>query len=86
MFRHGLGLAFALATCSCSTVCSREPWVFALSRECYEKPRTWGPQLDKQRPTSGSEALLVFGVLLLPFTLDVALLPITVPRDLAYAR
>ena len=76
--------ALVVASCAGSRG-TREPWVYALSRDLYEPAfegrRTW---LNPPRPdaTDDGQALAYVVVLVLPFALDTVLLVVTVPHDL----
>jgi hypothetical protein len=78
------GAALALSGCS-SAPWTREPWVYALSRNAY--PNDW-----ISLPSSSCEvshpcdALVLAAIFVAPFAIDTVLLPITVPHDLVYAK
>ena len=80
------GAAALLASCASSRAAS-EPWVYALSREFYTA--STAASLNSSfaySPSSqcGAEsaALVYVCIYALPFVLDTAVLPITIPHDL----
>ena len=78
----GLGMALLCASCA-SSPGLREPWVYGISRAVYpsvfdvSRPTPSAPE----HPTEGL-AYVYAMILVLPFAIDTALLPITVPHDL----
>lgn len=74
----GLIAAFLLAGCA-SSAGPKRPWIYAMSREAYG-----GGTTDSSSTTESScDDGLVFTALL-PFVLDMLLLPVTVTHDLAF--
>jgi hypothetical protein len=73
-----------LASSGCSSSRgTRKPLVYALSRDFYTSPT---PLRVTSVPLEGCAALVMVGFMLLPFALDTALLPITVPHDLLFVE
>ena len=79
-----LALAIVLAGSGCAATSSRDPGVYAISRECYFESDSAGSFLASSLSNNCSEeaAVVALAVFALPFVLDTALLPVTVPHDL----
>ena len=74
-----VGASLLLAGCA-SSPGTREPWVYALSRDFYSSmtdssSAQWGNCAD------GSGAIAMVCIFALPFALDTVLLPVTFPHD-----
>jgi hypothetical protein len=82
-----LGVALTLGSCAAPRL-SEEPWVYALSRRFYSDSGGGGQFLASAMPDACTKeaAVVVLVAFALPFALDTALLPITVPHDLLAKR
>lgn len=76
-------MALAIAGCSISRG-TREPWAYGISRHAYdamsESASAITPPAEESRQAGFAKIMTVF--LVLPFAVDTALLPITLPHDL----
>jgi len=79
----GAAMALVAVAASCASTSRDDLWVYAASREAYLGSDPPGDVLSAMF-TDGSNAVfagIVLGLYALPFAVDTALLPVTVPHD-----
>ena len=82
-----VGLVLPLQGCAAPRG-MREPWVYGLSRNYYDDQGPGGEFFATALSESCTQeaAVAALAIFVLPFALDTALLPITVPHDLLVRR